>query len=784
MTPQRHQRIMDLFNAAAEQPADARAAWLAGTCGDDTELRAEVESLLLHDVSAGGLDHPPLGTAVAWPAVVDTRPADFPVPQRIDKFEILSVLGSGGMGMVYHARQQQPARTVALKLIRPDLATPASRRRFQTEMETLARLRHPGIAAIYEGGTLVTAAGEQPYIAMEYVEGTPLVEVMADRRLNRAARVALLARLCDAVEHAHRRGVIHRDLKPANVLVEMVDGVAQPRVLDFGVARLTDRETRATFATAPGELLGTLTYMSPEQTDGDPNGIDTRADVYSLGVIGYELLCGVLPVDVPSTSVYSAIQAIRETPPRPLHHHDRTLHGDLNTIILKALAKDREQRYQSAAALAADLRRSLAHEPILGRPPTAWYLLTKYAARHRVVVSAAALAVVGLALGAAAAGYGLLRARQAAGELAVELQQASDTVAFLAGDVATHLDAIAGTTEVRRRLLDRLIAQVDGVLARRPDDVRLLEAKARVLDQRGGLALSESDYAVALALFEQALELRERLAVAQPDDVQAQTDLSIALVKVGDAHNDQHDFAAARPLYERAAQLDERVVSLHPGPRQLDTLAWSYDRLGVLAIRAERLDDAARLFGLRREINERLLALDPDNLTTLHGLWQTHDLLMGLAERRGDTAAALREARAALDCANRLVSRAPHHRRYLLAQLNSQSVVGIMLVDQLPHEAIAELDVALERGERLLELERQDCVAQWWLGTALRRRATLAAAGGDADRAIACLERAIALYRAGCASALEPSGIDLVQLEQELAQVRATTRPAPAAPAP
>ena len=784
MTPQRHQRIMELFNAAVEQPADARAAWLAEACGDDAELRVEVESLLAHDFSAGGLDRPPLGAAVAWSEFADARPADLPVPERIDKFEILSVLGSGGMGVVYRARQQQPARIVALKLIRSDLATPASRRRFQTEMETLARLRHPGIAAIYEGGTLVTAAGEQPYIAMEYVEGTPLAEVMADGRLDQAARVALLARLCDAVEHAHRRGVIHRDLKPANILVEMVDGVAQPRVLDFGVARLTDRETRATTATAPGELLGTLTYMSPEQTDGDPNAIDTRSDVYSLGVIGYEMLCGQLPVDIPGTSVYSAIQAIRETPPKPLHLRDRTLHGDLNTIILKALAKDREQRYDSAAALAADLRRYLAHEPILGRPPTAWYLLSKYAARHRVVVGAAALALVGLALGAAAAGYGLVRARQAAGELAIELQQASDTVAFLAGDVATNLDAIAGTAEVRRRLLDRLIGQVDEVLRRRPGDERLLAAKARVLDQRGGLAVAESDYGLALALFEQALAIRERLAAANPDDAQLQTDLSIALVKVGDAYNDQHDFAAARPWYERALHIDEQMASLHPGPRQLDTLAWSYDRLGVLAVRAGRLDDAEQYIGLRREINERLLALDPDNPTTLHGLWETHDLLAGLAERRGDKETAIRETRAALECANRLVSREPHHRRYLLAQLCSQTCLGNLLVAQSPGEASTQLDVAIERGERLLELEPQDCVAQWWLGAALHRRATLAAAAGDAERAIGCLERALALYRAGCASTVEPSGIDLTQLEQELAQIRATTRSAPAAPAP
>lgn len=769
---------MKLFSAAVAQPVEARAEWLSQACGADPELRAEVESLLACDASSWALERCPLSPAVDLPTFAAVSPPAAALPKRIDKFEILGLLGTGGMGVVYHARQERPARTVALKLIRPDLATPASRRRFQTEMETLARLHHQGIATIYETGTWATPTGEQPYLVMEYVAGAPLAQFLSDRQPDRADRVAMLARLCDAVEHAHRRGVIHRDLKPANILVEEVDGTAQPRILDFGVARLTDREARTTTATAPGELLGTLTYMSPEQTDGDPNAIDTRSDVYSLGVIGYELLCGTLPVDVSSESVYAAIQAIRQTPPKPLFHRDRTLRGDLNTIILKALAKDREQRYDSAAALAADLRRYLAHEPILARPPTAWYVLTKYAARHRVVVGAASLAVIGLALGTVAAGYGLLSARQAARELQAEVDATSDTVAFLASDVATHLDVIAGTAEVRRRLLDRLIGQVDEVLLRRPDDEQLLVAKAKVLDQRGDLAVAESDYGLALSLFEQALAIRERMAATNPDDIRLQTDLSIALVKVGDGHSGQYGLAAARPWYERAMQIDERMASLHPGPRQLDTLAWSYDRLGVLAMRGGRLDDAERLFGLRREINERLLALDPDNLTTQHGLWQTHDLLAGLADRRGDNAATLRETRAALDWANRLVSRAPHHRRYRLAQFNSQTLVGIFLMDGHPREAIEQLDEAIEHGERLLELDPKDCVVQWWLWIALWRRADIESRSGETNLAVEYWQRALDLYDAGCASTIAPTPLARQEVEQALQRARAATQPA------
>ena len=388
----RHQTVMRIFRESCRLPETARGEFLARACGEDTELRAEVEELLSFDEGTGSP-----GAREGIPGEVTHGS-----PVRVGSYKIVSVLGRGGLGTVYSAIQESPKRTVAIKILRPDVYDERARRRFEHEGEVLGRLRHPGIAHVYEAkvaeiftpdGTM----GEKPYIAMELVDGPPIDEWTRTRDLDTRQRLELLARVGEAVEHAHRHCVIHRDLKPQNILV---DESGTPKVLDFGIARVTDADLGgATFATETGQVLGTLAYMSPEQAAGDPSELDVRSDVYALGVLLYELLTGKLPHDVRNRSFVEALRSIREDDPTRLGTLDRSLRGEIETIALKALEKDKARRYGSAGELVADIRRYLSNEPIVARPPSTTYQLRKFARRNRALVTGVSIAFVALVAG-------------------------------------------------------------------------------------------------------------------------------------------------------------------------------------------------------------------------------------------------------------------------------------------------------------------------------------------------------------------------------------------------
>lgn len=303
------------------------------------------------------------------------------LPERIGDYDIVRRIGAGGMGVVFEAVQESPRRRVAIKLLAPHHASPDRLRRFRQEAELLGRLRHPGIAQIYEAGSFDSGAGQHPFFAMELIEGRDLRAHCDERGLDARARLGLVAEICDAVQHAHDAGVVHRDLKPDNVLV---DARGHPRVLDFGIARAAASSTvLSTIVTGDGQLVGTLGYMAPEQLDSTEDDVDARADVYALGAIAFELLTRRLPHQIAELPVSAAIHEIATRDAPRASQIEPSLAGDVDTILAKALESSADRRYGSAAALGADIRRHLEDQPIHARPPSRVYLLRKFVRRNR-----------------------------------------------------------------------------------------------------------------------------------------------------------------------------------------------------------------------------------------------------------------------------------------------------------------------------------------------------------------------------------------------------------------
>ncbi len=329
------------------------------------------------------------------PDTVTTAPVPSArIPKRIGQYHIKRAIASGGMGTVYEATQERPRRIVALKLMKHGIASRSALRRFEYESQILARLRHPGIAQVYEAGTHRDATGTVPYFAMEYIVGAkPITQYVKEKKLGTRERLDLFGKVCDAVHHGHQKGIIHRDLKPSNILV---DATGHVKIIDFGVARSTDSDLAVTtLQTDIGQLIGTLQYMSPEQCEADPHNIDTRSDVYALGVVFYELLCDRLPYDVTRVAMHEATRIIREQQPTKLTTVDKTLKGDIETIALKAVEKDRERRYQSATDFGQDIRRYLNNEAITARPASMMYHFRVLVRRNKpIFVAVAAVFVV------------------------------------------------------------------------------------------------------------------------------------------------------------------------------------------------------------------------------------------------------------------------------------------------------------------------------------------------------------------------------------------------------
>ncbi len=411
-------RVMEGFLRVVDVPEAQRAQRLEEVCNGDDTVRAQILAMLKADATPTGvaaevgrkLDHAGGGAQLLADAIhVDDARQVIERPRILsDRYRILGLVGEGGMGMVYEAMQVYPPRRVALKALRPGLQSRSLLKRFAHEAAVLARLQHPGIAQVYDAGASDPTSPDQAFIVMEFVDGKPIIEHARTAGLDVNERVRLMALVCDAVQHAHQRGVIHRDLKPSNVLV---DATGQPKVLDFGVARLTsDEPAMTTMHTVDGQMVGTLGYMSPEQVDGEADKIDATTDVYALGVMLYELLADRPAFLLHGKPMAEAARLVKTLTPPPLSSVAHGCRGDLETIVATAMHREQSRRYHSAVALANDLRRFLSGEAIEARRDSSLYLLQKSMVRYRWAVRAGIAAVIGFA------SFGVYWARQAVKE--------------------------------------------------------------------------------------------------------------------------------------------------------------------------------------------------------------------------------------------------------------------------------------------------------------------------------------------------------------------------------
>lgn len=577
MKPDTFARVRSVFLRATDLDADSREAYLDTACNGEAELRGEVERLLRADGSRCGNN----GSSGAA-AFLDAEAPN--LPRQIGGYRVLGVLGAGAMGVVYDAEQINPRRRVALKVVRAAPWMDGVTRRFvQREAAALARLNHPSIAAIHDAGV----DGDWHYFAMERVEGARLTEFAERSNLGTADRLRLFCAVCDGVHYAHQRGVIHRDLKPSNILVTP-EGAA--KILDFGLARIMDAEAdpeRATLLTERGVVMGSLAYMSPEQLSGDPALLDTRADVYSLGVMLFELLAGRLPVDLSNMSLPQAMARLAgRTPPAP-PLCGSALRGELEVIAAKALAVEREHRYSSAAEFAADLRRYLASEPILARPPSAAYQLRKLVARHRL--TAALFALISMLVVCFAAWMAVLY-RHANGLEQQAQRERGKAIAALNAERAARRDLIQALERLER-YSDVGSSLEDAVRARRRNQG---ERSVYVADGLADLAMLRAE----LGRYEEAESLLHEAYDANPE-----SRYLVKLAKVLCNRNDPGDLARAIELHGQALQW--RRDKLRPDHY---AIADSLFLLAETLIRTGRLGDAEPLLA---ECFERRSAADP-----------------------------------------------------------------------------------------------------------------------------------------------------------------------------
>jgi serine/threonine protein kinase len=670
--------------------------------------------------------------------------------RRIGPYLLVAPLGAGGMGEVWLAEQLEPVhRKVALKIIKAGMDTKEVVARFESERQALALMDHPNIAKVFDGGS--TPEG-RPYFVMEHIDGVPITEHCDCHQLSTADRLELFAEVCDGVQHAHQKTVIHRDLKPSNILVTEVDGRPVPKIIDFGIAKATGRRlTEKTLFTEIGAMVGTPEYMSPEQADASGQDVDTRTDVYSLGVVLYQLLTGELPFaseKLRSLGYEELVRTLREVEPvRPSSRLStlgdrarevarsrgtepglllRQLEGDLDAITLKALEKDRERRYGTASELAADLGRLLAHEPVRARAPSRAYRLRKYVRRHRVGVVigvAAAVLLVGFSGSMAAQARRITRERDRANverdRANLEREKATRTAQFMTRmfEVSNPSES-RGNTVTAREILDKASKELETGLASQPD------LRANMIDVIGEVYWKLGLNSEARALVSRGLELaRSSLGPDHIETLRTANLLAAILARGGRLEEAESLFRATYEGQVRTLGTDHEQT--------LKSLV----NLGVIAAELGRDAEAERL--TREAVAIMVRVRGPENLDTLAAKGNVADTM----NRQGDPARMLEAERLQREVLEVVTRRfGEQHELTLITSLNLATSLSIAggrgpEVEELVRRAIA-IGRKIMGPEHMLTL-----VAEGSLSDTLREMGQLAEAETLGRRVLATQQR-------------------------------------------
>ncbi len=687
----------EIFADALELPPAERSAFLDRACADDPAQRARIEALLAGNAAAahGFLDQP----AVVRPELPEEKIGD-----QIGAYILRRRLGEGGCGVVYLAEQTEPVRrNVALKIIKLGMDTREVIARFEAERQALAMMDHPGIARVFDAGA--TATG-RPFFVMEFVDGLPITRFCDEHRLTTEQRLDLFARVCLAVQHAHQKGIIHRDVKPSNILVAMHDDVPMPKVIDFGIAKATQgRLAQHTLITQLDQMIGTPAYMSPEQVEARDLDIDTRSDVYSLGVLLYELLSGRPPYD-PQSLLQAGVAEIRRIirevdPPRPstrlatLTDADRAtiaqarnaapvqlssvLRGDLDWIVMRCLEKDRARRYGTAFELAEDVRRHLRRETVTARPPDAVYRARKFISRHRLATASAAAIAASLIAGTVVSTVQAQRARRAEAVARTERdaaqaaqraeaaaradaqrrqEQAEALLSFMLGDFRAELKKI-GKLGLLDAVGDKAMAHFAAADPKDLTDTALTQ-QAKALTQIGEIRLDQARYADAAKAFETAYQRTAALVTRHPQNADMLFERAQAEFWIGFTARRRGDFTQAREWLTRYRDSTVALTKLE-GPTSRALIEQSSGEHNLAVLEFDRGNLAAARAGLLsvRDLRTRLLETKPEDIPLRAQLADNASWLGRVAEADGRFEDALRHYGELADIALRLSNQEP-----------------------------------------------------------------------------------------------------------------------------